>query len=347
MERPLVIAAPDGGLARAQAEAAARLLRELQPGYAIELDIRQPTANHSGLHDDHIAENRDGIRRLHGLLRAGEVDAVVHRGFDLRGRVGSGLRVACVLPRQSPYDALMGPHDLGLDELEEGARVGVVQLRSRAQLLAHRPDLQFELIAGDVGQWLTSLIDGEVEALVAPVAALEQLGLQERVCEIFPPEMVLPAPGSGVLCMVCRDDDELTRGRLAAIHDPPTAAEYQAEVAFLEALGGAWEHPISALAQCIGDDMALLGLVCSPGGEEQLVDQVQGPADDPVPLGAALAQQLLQQGAARLMHGEASGPATPAGGISGLLQALGQPEDPEYEELPGEGGDDPDDDFEP
>ena len=38
------------------------------------------------------------------------------------------------------------------------------------------------------------MIDGEIDALIAPGAPIEQLGLQERVCEIFPPELLVPAP---------------------------------------------------------------------------------------------------------------------------------------------------------
>jgi hydroxymethylbilane synthase len=301
--RPLTIGVHESGLARAQAEFVAQRLAELKPRFSVHLEILQDEAPTSAsLHDDHIAENRSKIQRLHALLREEAFDVVIHRGFDMRGNIPEDLELAAVLQRSNPFDALLSPRDVSLDELEPGSRVGVVHLRMQAQLMSYRPDLQWELITGDVGSWLTAMIDGRVDALVAPGAALEQLVLQERVCELFPPDLLVPGPGSGVLLCLVRASDERSLNRLRALHHPPTAREYAAECAFMEALGGPWEFPIGVLAQCLGDRIAMTALVASADGSAVVREEHLSRDRDPTVAGSQLAALLLQAGAEPLLH---------------------------------------------
>jgi hydroxymethylbilane synthase len=226
--------------------------------------------------------------------------------------------------------------------------VGVVQLRARTQLMSYRPELDWELITGDVSAWLTALIDGSVDALVAPGAAIEHLALQERVCEIFPPELLVPAPGSGVLLCLCREDDDATCARLNCLHDPPTAAEYEAECAFMDSLEGRWEHPIGALAQCLGDEIAITAVVSSADGTNLLRENHIASADDPTEVGCELAALMIQAGAEKLLHREseeATGDAVNR--LAGLLTARIDDEleeaqwdlEPNLGETPGHKGD--------
>jgi hydroxymethylbilane synthase len=319
MDRPLTIGAHESGLARAEAEYVAGLLPGGRSGYPIHLELfhfeSEPSAS---LHDDHIAENRDLIRSLHERLRSKDVDVIIHQGFDLRDRLPGDLHVAAVLPRRSPYDALLSPQELTLEDLDPGAPIGVVQLRARAQLRDTWPDLNLELILGDVGSWLTALIDERIQALVAPNAAMERLGLQERVSEIFPPEVIVPAPCSGIVLCVIRQDDEVTHERLQELHHAGTEAEYAAETAFMDALGGRWESPIGSLAQCVRDQMSMLGFVASPDGSRVLRKGIQADADDPVAVGETLAELLLDEGAHELLELE---PDEDLGEAIGLLTA--------------------------
>lgn len=326
MDRTITIGAHSGGLARAQSEHVARLLREAHGKIGVHLELVTPPDSAGDAHDDHIAENRTAIATLHELLRDEEVDLVIHRGFDLRDQIADDLVIAAVPQRDSPFEALLTTHDRALDELEDGARVGVVQLRARAQLLEHRPDLRYELIEGDMGRWLTALIDEEVDALVGPNAAFERLGLQERVTELFPPEMLVPSPCSGILLCVCRADDADTRSLLEKIHHGPSASEYEAEVAFLRGLGGAWEAPVGALAQCFRDDLLILGLVASPDGSQVLRRGIQARLESAADIGDALADLLCEEGAEDLLgilpeDGDGAG-------LAGLLTEL-----VDYEEL--------------
>jgi hydroxymethylbilane synthase len=301
----MIIGIHGSGLARFQGEALAEAVSATRGGFEVRLEVFEELGgSRTTLHDDHVAENRGEIGQLHSRLRSGEIDVVVHRGFDLRGDVPEDLRIAAVLPRQNPYDVLLSHDDLWLDELDETHRVGVVHLRARAQLLDYRSDLEWGLVSGDATDWLASMVAGELDALIAPGAAIEQLGLQDRVCEIFPPELIVPAPGSGVLVCLVRADDEENRERLKVLHDPDTLVEYVAEVALVESLGGAWEQPIGALARLEGGMLQMAAMVASPDGKQILRDQFVAARDDPALAGEEFAALLLHAGAAEVLEGE-------------------------------------------
>lgn len=323
----MIIGVHGRGLARRQAESLGELLAEEGADYEVRLEIFDELGGTtSPINDDHVAEHRGEIGQLHALLRSGDIDVVIHRGFDLRGEIPEDLRIGAVLPRHNPYDVLLASQELWLDELESAHRVGVVQLRARAQLLDYRPELDWDLVSGDAADWLMAMVDGDLDALIAPGAVIEQLGLQDRVCEIFPPELLVPAPGSGVLVCLVREDDAENLLRLRALHDDDTLTEYAAEVSLVEALGGVWEQPIGVLARIDDELLHMAAMVASPDGSRILRDQFVASVDDAVLAGEQFAALLLADGAEDVLEGKA--PARPA-------------EKPEFGgELPGTGHDD-------
>jgi len=268
-------------------------LREYEPPYPVHLELVRPSQDRAiAVHVDHIAENRRNIQLLHHILREGDCDVVIHRGFDLRDKLPPDLAIAAIPRRCSPYDALLSPSGLTLDELEPGTPVGVVQLRARVQMLQYRHDLDWTLMSGDVATWLADLLDQKIEALVMPNAAIEQLGLQERVSEIFPADLVIPAPCSGILVCVTRRDDELARERLSCIHHKATAREYAAERSMMDALGCEWDSPVAALAQSKGRRLLLLGMVADTDGYRLIREGVEGKSSEAVEVGEAVAEFL-------------------------------------------------------
>jgi hydroxymethylbilane synthase len=133
MDAPLTIGTREDGLARAQADWIVHELREHAPDFPIHLQLVRPSENRvRGVHVDHIAENRVGIDILHRMLREGDCDVVVHRGFDLRDSLPADLAIAAIPHRSSPFEAVVCPSGLAFDELESGTPVGVVSSSARA-----------------------------------------------------------------------------------------------------------------------------------------------------------------------------------------------------------------------
>jgi len=74
-----------------------------------------------------------------------------------------------------------------------------------------------------------------------------------------------------------------------------------AERALLARLGGGCDVPIGARARIAGDRLKMIAIVANPGGSALCRGEIAGAARDAGPLGRRLAEQLLQQGADKLL----------------------------------------------
>ncbi len=240
---------------------------------------------------------------LEDALRAGRVDVAVHSLKDLPTEDAPDLRIGAVPIRADARDAWICPAGHTLETLPVGAVVGTSSTRRRAQVLACRSDLVVRPIRGNVDTRLRKVLQGQFDAIVLAAAGLARLGLQRHITAILPCEVMVPAPGQGALAVQCRADDGRTLEILARIEDQPTRKAVTAERAFLESLGGGCSLPVGAYAVTEGGRVALQGAVISPGGEETI--ETTGRGVDPLLLGRALAKEVLERGAARLLEGVA------------------------------------------
>ena len=126
-----------------------------------------------------------------------------------------------------------------------GAIVATGSVRRRAQLADVRPDLDFVELRGNIARRLDQVPPGG--AIVIAVAALEVLGLTERIAERLDPTVFVPAVGQGCVAVECRADDDRTGGLLAGIDDGPTRFAVSTERAFLAELGAGCTLPLGAL----------------------------------------------------------------------------------------------------
>src|SRR5213080_2429816 len=158
------------------------------------------------------------------------------------------LVLAALPERGDPRDALVGRP---LDEIPTGGRVGTGSVRRRAQLAARRPDLGFGELRGNIPTRIEKA-DG-FDAVVLAAAALDRLGLADRIAERVDPSVVLPQVAQGALEAECRADDDGTRELLAGIDDAGVRAAVTAERAYLAELGGGCNLPCGALAESADD----------------------------------------------------------------------------------------------
>jgi hydroxymethylbilane synthase len=188
--------------------------------------------------------------------------------------------------------------------------IATSSLRRRAQLLKSRPDLRIVDIRGNLDTRLAKLdARPEWSGVVLATAGLVRLGLEERIGERLPPDIMLPAPGQGALAVTVRvDDTEVQSGVHAAVHDTAASVEVAAERAFLRRLEGGCQVPIAAYAQLEGTSsgsrLRLRGRVISLGGERAVEGREASLASSEAAahaLGTILAERLLGEGAAAIL----------------------------------------------
>ena len=226
------------------------------------------------------------VKEVQAAVLDGRADLAVHSAKDLPSTTPPGLVVAAVPERADPRDALVGR---ALADLDAGATVATGSARRQSQLAAHRPDLTFVGLRGNMDTRLAAAATHG--AVVVAKAALDRLGRADEAAEVLDPSSVLPQAGQGTLAVECRADDEATRALLAAIDHEPSHRTLRAERAFLEELGGDCDVPAGAYAQVDGDGVSVEGLVASLDGQVVLRHTVRG--DDPEAAGRAVARYLL------------------------------------------------------
>ena len=207
-----------------------------------------------------------------------------------------------ICERAEPRDALVANAYSRMAELPAGARVGTSSLRRGCQLKAAFPDLDIQPLRGNVNTRLRRLDQGDYQAIILAAAGLQRLGLHDRISELLPLEVSLPAVGQGAVGIECRLDDEATENLIAPLHHPDTALRVAAERAMNAQLGGGCQVPIAGFAEISGATITLRGLVGSADGATILRAQASGPAEDPAATGRAVAAALLEQGARELLQ---------------------------------------------
>ncbi len=235
-------------------------------------------------------------------LLANRVDLAVHSLKDLPTEPVAGLSLAAVPRRESVSDVLVSRTGVPLAELPPGAVLGTGSLRRRAQILHVRPDLNTKEIRGNVETRLGRLDAGEYDAIVLAEAGLRRLGLADRITEVLPSSISLPAIGQGALGLETRTDDKATRAALAGLDHAASHASVVAERAMLAVLQGGCLAPIAAWARVEEDSLVLSGRVLDRDGSRRLEITLRGEPAAADELGRQVADELLGQGAADLIR---------------------------------------------
>jgi hydroxymethylbilane synthase len=236
-------------------------------------------------------------KEIEDALLNGTVDLAVHSLKDLPTENTPGLLIAAIPEREDPRDALLGAK---LEDLPRGARVGTSSGRRVAQLRLLRPDLRIDPIRGNVDTRIRKLKEGQFEAITLAVAGLRRLGLDHEIAQIFTPFEMCPAPGQGALAVQTRQEGDAA-AICSRLNHEPTAEAVKCERAVLSALGGGCQLPVGVFAQPLdAETMDVLAVVVSHEGKS-LREHRQGSRRRAEELGRAIAQALLNQGAAELL----------------------------------------------
>jgi hydroxymethylbilane synthase len=241
------------------------------------------------------------IKEIEEALLEGRIDLAVHSLKDLPIEQPAGLTIAAVPKREDSHDVLVTRDGRRLGELPSGARLGTGSLRRQSQLLALRRDLKVIPVRGNVDTRLKKLDRGDYDALILAAAGLVRLGLSDRITSRFSEDEICPAVGQGALAIEARED---LAGAAEIVHNlnhEPTFCATRAERTVLKALGGGCQLPLAAYARIESANLRLLGVVAAPDGSQIIRWSSTGPMSHPESLGSLVAENLIRQGARKLL----------------------------------------------
>jgi hydroxymethylbilane synthase len=270
------------------------------------------------------------VKEIEESILRNDVDIAVHSMKDVPTDFPAGLHLPAICEREDPRDAFVSKVQSpkskvqSFKDLPQGARIGTSSLRRSSQLLNIRPDLQITQLRGNLDTRMRKLDEGQFDAIILAAAGIKRLGLQDRITEILPFEVSLPAIGQGAIGIECRTDDAIINEIVGVLDHKETSIAVRAERAFLRKLEGGCQVPIAAHAGIVdnphnppvspltkggirgvkggkGGLLVMDGLVGSIDGKRLVKGHIEGRSEDFESLGVRLAEDLLSRGAKEIL----------------------------------------------
>jgi hydroxymethylbilane synthase len=204
-------------------------------------------------------------KEIEEALLAGQIDCAIHSLKDMPAVLPEGLCIAAIPEREDARDAFLSRGPQRLEDLPQGAVLGTASLRRQAQSLHRRPDLDVQMLRGNVDTRLAKLQAGDADAILLAYAGLKRLGLGHLPTSLIDPVERPPAPGQGALAIETRAADRDLPWILALRHGP-TAIAVAAERGAMMALEGSCRTAIGAYARFEGSTLKLIVEALSPDG---------------------------------------------------------------------------------
>jgi hydroxymethylbilane synthase len=240
-------------------------------------------------------------RALEYRLIEGAIDFAVHSLKDLPVVLPEGLELVAFPPREDPRDVLLSHLGASLDELPPGATILTGSLRRSAQILARNPRLKIESIRGNIDSRIRKWQRGRAAALVIASAGLARLGLLHDPtldAKPIPPDVMIPAPGQGILALEVRAGSEAAE-LCRALNDEATAQSALAEREVVRSFGGDCTLPLAAWGRWKPGAFSLSALLATPDGKR--VARAERSGADPQQVARACVEAMHEAGAATIL----------------------------------------------
>ncbi|MEX0602290.1 MAG: hydroxymethylbilane synthase, partial [Bacteroidota bacterium] len=238
-------------------------------------------------------------KEIENALLDGRIDIAVHSLKDIPTRVPDGLTIPAITEREDVRDVFIahpGKPGLRLSDLPDGASVATGSLRRKCQLLALRPDVQVVDIRGNLNTRLEKLGESDWHGMILAKAGLTRLGFSDRITEVLPFDVMLPAVGQGALGVEIRSDDRKATDLVRCLHHEETAVAVRGERALLRFLEGGCQVPIGTYGRVEDRTFRLDALIGSLDGRRIVRGSIAGSPHDSEALGTELAKELLDRG---------------------------------------------------
>jgi hydroxymethylbilane synthase len=241
------------------------------------------------------------VKEIEEALLQKKIDLAVHSIKDVPTEFPKGLHLSVITKREDPRDVLISKDGKTLKDLPQHAKIGTSSLRRQAQLLHFRSDVELIPLRGNLDTRLKKLKTMNLDAIILALAGVKRLGFEERITEIIPPEISLPAIGQGALGIETRMDDKDVEGQIRFLNNQDSSIAITAERAFLKKLEGGCQVPIAAFARIFGATLHIDGLIGTIDGKRLIRHHSEGPIEEAESLGVELAEILLGKGAKEIL----------------------------------------------
>lgn len=258
-----------------------------------DLDLQTP------LHE--FGETGIFTKMLDVALLEDHIDIAVHSLKDYPTTIPEELALPAVLPRGPHQDVLIPQASVDfLEDSSSQATVATGSIRRIAQWKYHFPGHKIAPLRGNVQTRLRKLHSSTWQGAIFAEAGLARVQLLPD--NHVPLDWMLPAPAQGTVGITCRRQNEQIVEQLQQINHSLSSTQVLAERSFLNEVEGGCSAPVGALAQVEKGNIFLEAAVFELDGSFKYGCRESSTLDRAEELGRAMAQQVLAEGAHKVME---------------------------------------------
>jgi hydroxymethylbilane synthase len=232
---------------------------------------------------------------------AGKIDIAVHSFKDLPTENPLPLKVSAILDRADPRDTLVAPG--GTDFLNDSsyqATIATGSNRRRAQWLHRYPEHNIVNIRGNVNTRLEKVETNNWDGAIFAAAGLQRIDLGHHISDYL--SWMVSAAAQGAMAVMIREEDEEMEEIVAKLNHDETALCTTIERDFLHDMEAGCSAPVGAYAFIEDGQLHFKAVALTLDGSERYDYEETASVGDAGDLGHAAAQDLLSQGAIRVIE---------------------------------------------
>lgn len=242
-------------------------------------------------------------QELEDQLRSGDIDIAVHSAKDLQSSLDDDFELIAFTEREHANDVLVSYNTSLSLQSGESFVVGTSSTRRIAILKHYYPHIKIVDMRGNLQTRFRKLQEGQCDALLLAYAGVHRMEYDGAIAEHLLLDEFTPAVGQGSVAI--ESAVSLSDGKKAVVkqllNHEPTEICLRTERAFLKRLQGGCSIPVFALAILKHDEINISGGIVSLDGQEIIRRTESGSPAFPEELGTALADELIEAGADRIL----------------------------------------------
>lgn len=243
-------------------------------------------------------------KEIERALLDSEIDLAVHSLKDIPTQIPKGLTIGAITEREDARDVFIAhpkKSHKSFSDLPQRATIATGSLRRKCQLLHQRPDVEIINIRGNLNTRMQKLEQSDWDGMLLAKAGVKRLGWEEKITEVLPYEVMLPAVGQGALGIEIREKDGRVGKLIRKLHHESTALCVNGERALLRYLEGGCQIPIGTYGRIENGKFRLDAIIGSLDGKRLVRGHIIGNQSDSEKLSVQLAEQLLARGGKEIL----------------------------------------------
>lgn len=196
-------------LATIQAHAALARIETLLPSVKFSIEELSSPGDRDLSTDLRESPQNFFTHDLDEAILNGKLDCAVHSAKDLPHPMPEGIDWFWLPWREDPRDAIIMPKGKSLTDLPRKPAVGISSERREQWCRERFPEAELKNIRGNIESRLKQLDNGDYDMLIIAAAALNRLGMDDRIAELISTEELPPPCGQGYLAITFKTGNNL------------------------------------------------------------------------------------------------------------------------------------------